>query len=1285
MAVGISCSGTPLVDLGMGNVYTTYTATAEAPSSTSSTSSIPHLPVKSSLASSNSSSARNTSKATVPASTNSVLEKFKLFNPKDKTATVERNKGASNNKRTSSSSGFSSARSERSDSSTSICSESKKRDSNPTDSANSSSPTSPTSRPPQVGPPKGQVNKKIGGIATNKQGVPKPRVSDGQKDPISSKLEQLKATSKIAKEKKNEKAAAKSLENLQSNNHTGDKKSSIQTPDNGLKFHPSKNNSLNNSRSVTEELKTVSEICPQLNPDNPIRQSKIVANLTDKTSSVSLRGSSVSLASDVNIIDEASNNQSSVPLSSSMENTSNGQVISSPNSSIPKPTLAVKGTTKVIKEDKRSQHSGSDPNLTNTSPPKNRKLSSQDPRAGTKLSREDIYVAVHIAGPDTQVLDTGQKQSSSTEKMSFTKTDRARSEGRSGTGVSIAMVSPIMNNNLSKDNKNTSSGSLNHDDAKPPKSRSNSYKMADPIYETCNKLSNRDSGGLSTENATIWEEGEDALVNIKPMQPIVRSSPYGYVRGLGPMSSPRNSGARMQNAMRIHSEYGETGRINSSRQFLASLDSARMYGAGMKRVLSGCVDGDYASDMDSYDMASGYLSDGEVLRPGYNGRADDIASGYLSEGGGNPVYSRKPIGRVRDSAREQRIINVLQDDRSKTDAPRHRLKMGFDDSSSVSSGVSDNFPDLSTDDSNLTGSSVSSADNNVYASLRRSNGAKSSHPPPRPSNTAANGDKGRKALDDPSVVNPSAGSSSKSRQAHVKKTDSSMQTETSAFHHVNSSSSWKKYLLQQQQQQQDAQSVKSDKSKKSVKTSSDGSKKSASGSSQDSHRTKHKLSVVPEPETTKPSAHQQLRTSSSKNSGSSEDIRSNSSNKPSTKSNNPAPASYKQRNGAIQSSNKPSSQQRPSGATKKDENDESERRPADNPTRKGGPKVKVCGGTQTSTADLYSHSDSEYSSLGRLRAGGPGPPLPKQYFMTTPGPGTGLKERVYGSRSILNGSPTPMSDYVMMRGGDREGLYSSWMRHSPSCGGGTAGRGGVLTEADSMESLSSTSSSIHAQIQHARANSLTHARLMLHQRELSASPRLSRSNSIRSTKSEKLASYMLQRSSDDSAYATPSAFMAAAIASAAAAGSAGSQPTSPSSAPQGGSRYNMYPLSPGTTNSVPTSGSFSNHVNSRSSMSPYMTGLLSKMNSKDDDMHGSALSLVSTSSSIYSTAEEKQAHEIRKLKRELDQAHEKVATLTSQLTTNVSTLAFFFFIFRIFREINLQHQDTNSIGRAHLE
>lgn len=63
-------------------------------------------------------------------------------------------------------------------------------------------------------------------------------------------------------------------------------------------------------------------------------------------------------------------------------------------------------------------------------------------------------------------------------------------------------------------------------------------------------------------------------------------------------------------------------------------------------------------------------------------------------------------------------------------------------------------------------------------------------------------------------------------------------------------------------------------------------------------------------------------------------------------------------------------------------------------------------------------------------------------------------------------------------------------------------------------------------------------------------------------------------------------------------------------------------------------------------------------------VHGSSVSLVSTASSLYSSAEEKQAHEIRKLRRELMDAQEKVHTLTSQLSTNVS--AFHIFILHFF-------------------
>uniref|UniRef100_A0A8C9HBJ6 Neuron navigator 2 n=1 Tax=Piliocolobus tephrosceles TaxID=591936 RepID=A0A8C9HBJ6_9PRIM len=58
-------------------------------------------------------------------------------------------------------------------------------------------------------------------------------------------------------------------------------------------------------------------------------------------------------------------------------------------------------------------------------------------------------------------------------------------------------------------------------------------------------------------------------------------------------------------------------------------------------------------------------------------------------------------------------------------------------------------------------------------------------------------------------------------------------------------------------------------------------------------------------------------------------------------------------------------------------------------------------------------------------------------------------------------------------------------------------------------------------------------------------------------------------------------------------------------------------------------------------------------------VHGSSLSLVSSTSSVYSTPEEKCQSEIRKLRRELDASQEKVSALTTQLTANAHLVAAF--------------------------
>ncbi|XP_041693824.2 neuron navigator 2 isoform X3 [Coregonus clupeaformis] len=60
-----------------------------------------------------------------------------------------------------------------------------------------------------------------------------------------------------------------------------------------------------------------------------------------------------------------------------------------------------------------------------------------------------------------------------------------------------------------------------------------------------------------------------------------------------------------------------------------------------------------------------------------------------------------------------------------------------------------------------------------------------------------------------------------------------------------------------------------------------------------------------------------------------------------------------------------------------------------------------------------------------------------------------------------------------------------------------------------------------------------------------------------------------------------------------------------------------------------------------------------------EEVHGSSVSLVSSTSSVYSTPEEKAQSEIRKLRRELDASQEKVSALTTQISANAHLVAAF--------------------------
>ncbi|XP_074395790.1 neuron navigator 3 isoform X3 [Zonotrichia albicollis] len=116
----------------------------------------------------------------------------------------------------------------------------------------------------------------------------------------------------------------------------------------------------------------------------------------------------------------------------------------------------------------------------------------------------------------------------------------------------------------------------------------------------------------------------------------------------------------------------------------------------------GTADLDISSEAD----VGGYMSDGDIL--GKSLRTDDINSGYMTDGGLN-IYTRS-LNRIPDLAASRDVIQRGVHDVT-VDAD------SWDDSSSVSSGLSDTLDNLSTDDLNTT-SSVSSY-SNITASSRK--------------------------------------------------------------------------------------------------------------------------------------------------------------------------------------------------------------------------------------------------------------------------------------------------------------------------------------------------------------------------------------------------------------------------------------------------------------------------------------------------------------------------------------------------------------------------------------
>nr|XP_053644541.1 protein sickie-like isoform X2 [Cherax quadricarinatus] len=1251
--------------------------------------------------------------APAPKHKDSMLDKFKLFNHKEKDAKNKTTSSSGVSKRTSSSSGFSSARSERSDSSTSVCSDAKPPPLPPHQSlpvSTSSSSSDQTSH----------TEAQTGGSG----GAPPTAKPQGLRG-IRSKFS--KSSGKEGKESPKSSRKDKEREESRGSPRGGHKVHRDSRPERGESRERGGREERGGKKGekLTLELDGGSRSRSQYAPPQPdqFKESRVAAPgpRPETTGQVADPQQPPALPPKENLHRDHTTNSQADQLSTAMQqhnqqlqqqqsehgltSTPGSPLLpGTPGTGIPKPTAHVKGQTKAMP-----------PERTMATTPTN------SPNVNTPHQAKDYNKMVrHTSGVSTpKVASTGNAprpagtpvgtDSNTTQECRDPKGSLPRQKqlGRredNGTGISVALVSPMpipREKDLvthSESGSNISESSQSNSGHSNSNSSGNSSVIYKPTSSEDGSVCDFKANIRKVEEKHEGEDGDEVILNIKPMQPLVRASHYGYMHGLG-----------------LHQTRTVPPSLHVSR--LALQDNANTVpqkgmrlGPHLKRPPGPhqVIDMDY-SDLESVELTNGYMSDGDVLRNvGYkSGNSSDL-DGYLSEGGAS-LYAHRLNQRFKEGMRQvhesmNKVQHFIQDDRSNgtenetevsslspsttSSEPRHfdeddyldedvkdkdgdeeeeedifsderilpvtptepKSRRRFDDSSSLSSGVSDTLNEMSAED--VLSSSLSS-DHPAYAKGRSMKEVGLKLP------VGLSGSSSRKVA---MGVDPSGMYKVVSSRAHVKKTESSQQTDNSAFKQI-SNTQWKKYV---------------ENGKGSLERSARELQRGGEPSGGSSRKMDHKKSNLGSPQTggvpSSPGLNGSSGMSGSSSTGSkkidkgvsgdkrrdgdrSSRDRSKAAMTPqvngdSKKLQNPktAPSNFGYNGKRTTSTGSVSSTSSTKGSKVMKEVDSvggssSHHDSSSHSLERPRTKLKVSGGTQT-TSDLHYmssgvHSDGEYSSgsLGRkyqLKSYSLNGPVAAQLSQS-------VRERImqspYGKVHVgeygqypppyyrersprikpTDGSlsDSPYSNYAELQySGSPYSSPYSWVSRSnyasSVASAPTRPLGGSLTEAESMESISSSASSIAAQIQHARATSLTQARLMMHQREMSSSPspRLARSNSVRSTKSEKL--YSSSISGREGYHA--------------------SQPTSPT--PPGGVRLPISPL---------------NTVRG----SPYYSTVIPRT-SKDDECHGSSLSLVSSSSSLYSSQEEKQAAEIRKLRKDLAEAQEKVGTLTNQLTTNSS-------------------------------
>lgn len=534
----------------------------------------------------------------------SMLDKLKLFN-KDKVGNEKQHsKSTAVSKRTSSSSGFSSAKSERSDSSLSL-------------NESSNAPNAHIKSSNLVGPK--TIRQQSDALSKDKSGKN-----------IKSKL----ANSKTPKE---------SITNLNKN--------STRTSSN----EKSKNSPKLPARDKESKLAAPKSISNtklnQIDDGSRGSKSKLESKMTKLSGSqMKLSEQRSDHSSDQKVPHDSVLNKN-IPTQPTTP--SSGQSFGMPNTGIPKPTAAVKGTFKISKDDRhniihKSTNSQLSPIQSNSS------LNSTNNVSALPFSREQSNLSKDVSHKQTLAVSpmpvvssgnpagTSQMSESSHSNSTHSTTGQHsnssdssviyRPSSESGSEMSKAPSSMTSNRRIDMNttyiNEVINEAEMSEKEAAQKRLLDTTLKQQLEHNRTLTEIRSSDSRSSTPSHCRDNSLGEDEnpLMNVMPMRPLLR----GYNSHL---TLPMRTTGLTQKNVPGYPHHANTVKANFGRENMGLRERIN-YGPGFSNP-------DYCD----LEIASGYMSDGDCLRRiNINdmdcGRNNDIMDGYMSEGGAS-LYGRR--------------------------------------------------------------------------------------------------------------------------------------------------------------------------------------------------------------------------------------------------------------------------------------------------------------------------------------------------------------------------------------------------------------------------------------------------------------------------------------------------------------------------------------------------------------------------------------------------------------------------------------------------------------------